>query len=74
MIIKKFREPNTYQVGDAVYAKQFPTVKLKVRRYLQRIYYCRVASNDALKEQVYFENELLTKEELKALNIPNPVS
>lgn len=74
MIIKKFRSPNIYQAGDTVYAKQFPTVKLTVRRYLQRIYYCRVASDNALKEQVYFENELLTKEELKALNIPNSIS
>ncbi len=65
MTFKKFRAANIYEEGDTVFAKKHPTVKLIIRRYLQRIYYCRVASNTDLKEQVYFEGELFSEREQK---------
>lgn len=50
-----------YKEGEKVYSKVNPSVELIVRRYLARIYYCRVASDQSLKEEVYFERELMGK-------------
>ncbi len=50
---------NKYKEGETVVAKVTPDVKLKIRRYLQRIYYCRVEGKPEEKEQVYFERELM---------------
>lgn len=52
---------NKYQVGDLVYAKAFPDVKLTVRRYTRRIYYCTVENHPETKDQVLFEREILDK-------------
>lgn len=49
---------NIYKEGDEVYAKVNPSEKLIVRRYVGRIYYCKVAVDTSLEEQVYFEREL----------------
>lgn len=49
---------NLFAVESFVYAKEHPEVKLFIRRYLDDIYYCKVASNPLEKEQVYFEREL----------------
>jgi hypothetical protein len=50
---------NTYQEGEIVFAKTNPGLKLKIRRYVRRIYYCRVLGAPEQKEQVYFERELM---------------
>lgn len=52
---------NKYKVGDSVYAIAVPDVKLNVRRYTKRIYYCTVANNPEVKDQVLFEREILNK-------------
>lgn len=52
---------NFYKEGEEVYARANPEVKLIVRRYVSRIYYCMVVSDIHIKEQVYFERELKTK-------------
>lgn len=49
---------NFYKKGDEVYARVNPSEKLIVRRYIDRIYYCQVAADTSLQEQVYFEREL----------------
>lgn len=50
-------QENKYKEGTIVYAKANPSLKLKIRRYVHRIYYCRV-QEDPEKELVYFEREL----------------
>lgn len=50
---------NKYMVGDVVLAKADPSVRLVVRRYVDRIYYCLFKDNPERKEVVYFERELI---------------
>lgn len=47
-----------YKEGETVIAKVNPTVKLVVRRYLDRIYYCQLKDSPGRKDLVYFEREL----------------
>ncbi|MCU0443222.1 MAG: hypothetical protein MUE96_12570 [Bacteroidia bacterium] len=50
-----------YVVGELVFAKAQPNEQLRVRRYIDEVYYCtRVLEPDA-KERVYFERELSKK-------------
>lgn len=49
---------NKYKEGDIVFAKENPTRKLIIRRYVDRIYYCKIQEDDSAKELVYFEREL----------------
>ena len=57
--IKKETMENKYKEGDVVCAKETPTLKLVVRRYVDRIYYCKVKDDTTAKELVYFERELI---------------
>jgi len=50
---------NKYKEGEIVYAKIDPTVKLIVRRYAKRIYYCKIQKDLSHKDLVYFERELI---------------
>jgi hypothetical protein len=52
---------NKYPEGSFVYAKVNPSLKLAVRRYIKRIYYCTNLEHPQEKEQVYFERELTDK-------------
>lgn len=49
---------NKYPEGSIVYAKVNPGLKLAVRRYASRIYYCTNLAQPQGKELVYFEREL----------------
>lgn len=49
---------NKYAEGSAVYALVNPDVKLVVRRYVERVYYCTIASDPQHDDLVYFEREL----------------
>ena len=51
---------NKYKEGEEVYAKVNPSLKLIIRRYVDRIYYCKIKINPTLKEPVYFERELMS--------------
>ena len=51
---------NKFKEGDVVCAKENPAKKLIVRRYVDRIYYCKVKDDPNAKEFVYFERELVT--------------
>ncbi len=53
-------ENNIYKVGETVYARIHPSQKLIVRRYVAKIYYCKVLSDPSLRELVYFERELMS--------------
>mgnify|MGYP003394148883 CR=1 FL=1 len=53
---------NKYKEGDVVYANEDPTKKLMIRRYVDRIYYCKVLGDSHAKELVYFERELLNED------------
>ena len=50
---------NKFEEGEVVRAKVNPTLKLVVRRYVDRIYYCTIQQNPTQKELVYFERELI---------------
>ncbi len=50
---------NKYKEGQVVYAKENPLLKLIIRRYVDRIYYCKVQDDPDRKELVYFERELV---------------
>lgn len=49
---------NKYKEGETVVAKVNPELKLIIRRYVDRIYYCKIPGEPERKELVYFEREL----------------
>jgi hypothetical protein len=49
---------NKYEEGKVVHAKVNPALKLVIRRYVDRIYYCKVQDDLTRKELVYFEREI----------------
>jgi hypothetical protein len=51
---------NKYKEGQVVHAKVNPALKLVIRRYIDRIYYCKVQGDPTRKELVYFEMEIET--------------
>lgn len=51
---------NKYKEGQEVFAKVNPTLKLIIRRYVDRIYYCKIKENPTQKELVYFEREIMS--------------
>ena len=62
---------NNYNPGDTVYAKVAPTQKLIIRRYVDRIYYCKIQEDPERKELVYFERELVENPVLIEVNKKN---
>jgi hypothetical protein len=56
--MNRVEKVNKYKVGDIVFTKANADLKLKVRRYLDRIYYCTVVEDPKEEEQVHFEREL----------------
>ena len=59
---------NKYNVGDHVYAKTDPTLELVIRRYIDRVYYCKIGEDPKQKELVYYERELVENQTLAAKN------
>lgn len=53
---------NKFKEGEIVRAKVHPNQNLIVRRYVDRIYYCKIQENPGHKDLVYFERELLPLE------------
>jgi hypothetical protein len=49
---------NRYAIGSTITAKEAPLVKLEIKNYLQRIYYCSIVGNETAKHKAYFEREL----------------
>lgn len=56
---------NKYKEGDLIYAKNDLSLKLIIRRYVDKVYYCKVKEDPARKELVYFERELISPAEIK---------
>ena len=48
-----------YKEGDTVRPKSNPALKLVIRRYVDRIYYCGDPENENGKESAFFEREIL---------------
>lgn len=57
--MRKELPPNTHFAGEIVYAKLNPSLKLMVRRYVDRVYYCTICDQPDKKELVYYERELI---------------
>jgi len=52
---------NIFKPGEIVYEKNNIARKLIVRRYVHRIYYCKLFNDPANKDLVFFERELTTE-------------
>lgn len=50
---------NPFPIGSEVFAKVNPDLKLVIRQYLKRIYYCTVKDNPGQRDLVYYERELI---------------
>lgn len=50
---------NKYKEGEIVYAKECPDIALIIRRYVNRIYYCKMVGDPENDEMVYYERELM---------------
>jgi len=51
---------NIYSEGIFIAAKENPSLKLRIKKYYQRIYYCEVVGHEERKRRVYFERELIS--------------
>lgn len=49
---------NIYKEGTIVFTKSEPKQKLFIRRYVNRIYFCRIADEPDRKELTLFEREI----------------
>ncbi|WP_339875988.1 hypothetical protein [uncultured Algoriphagus sp.] len=56
-------QDNKFNVGDLVYTKQNSDVKMIVRKYYAKIYYCTFADEPMKKELALFERELVNSRE-----------
>lgn len=54
-----YRMDNIYQEGSYITAKNDPSRKLIIKRYIKRIYYCNVVGDPTEKLLVFFERELI---------------
>ena len=58
---------NKFKEGEVVCALVNPKLKLVIRRYVDRIYYCKIQKDITRKELVYFERELIDCKNLKEI-------
>lgn len=47
-----------YKPGTILFAKDHPSIQLRVIKYLQRIYYCERVGNEEVRQLAYFHREL----------------
>jgi hypothetical protein len=59
----KTNSDNIYALGILITAKENPSLKLKILKYYQRVYYCAVIGDEDGKHLVYFERELVQPSE-----------
>lgn len=55
----RIENDNRFPLGTVVYAKENLSLKLVVKSYYQRVYYCTIAEDPSRKELVYFDRELV---------------
>lgn len=53
---------NRYREGDLVSAKENPSRKLVIRRYVGMLYYCKIQGDNTPTELVYFEKDLVSQQ------------
>jgi hypothetical protein len=51
---------NKHQIGEVVFAKVAPKLRLIVAAYKDRIYYCSIENEPKKKHLAYFERELVS--------------
>ena len=56
-----------YKTGEIVYSKDDLTRKLIVRRYVTRMYFCRLADAPEGKDFAFFERELINDAEIEQI-------
>ena len=56
-----------YKTGSCVFAKSIPDEALIIRRYVDKMYYCKLADDTDPTDLVYFEKELMSLQEKKEL-------
>lgn len=56
---------NIYTLGTIITAKAQPEVKLIIRKYYHRTYYCAVMNDLTQKHLEYFEKELIPPGKIK---------
>jgi hypothetical protein len=56
---------NIYQEGSFIKAKVNPEQKLRIERYIKRIYYCSIVDDPGKKFLPYFERELIAPSDEK---------
>ncbi len=61
----KAADNHRFNAGDIVYAKKEPETALTIRRYVDRIYYCKKNGDTDHKELVYFDRELMDSPSLR---------
>lgn len=52
-------EDQHFKIGQTVFTKVAPTVKVLVRKYYANIYYCTFADDPNKKELALFEREII---------------
>lgn len=52
---------NKFKDGQEVYAKVNPSLKLIIRRYVDKIYYCQIKNDLGQRDLAYYERELLSE-------------
>jgi len=50
---------NIYPEGTLITAVTNPSLKLRITKYNQRVYYCAVVGDEEQKQLAYFERELI---------------
>lgn len=48
-----------FKIGELVFAKVDPKVKLRIRKYYSKIYYCTFVDHPERKELALFEREIV---------------
>ena len=56
---REINDDNLYKEGTIVFAKVAPELKLVIRKYRQRIYYCAELEHPDQNDYAYFEKELV---------------
>jgi hypothetical protein len=59
---------NNFNEGDLLYARENPTLELCIRRYVHKIYYCKITSQPGAEELIYFDRAFAEKNPLSAIN------
>ncbi|MGL5892203.1 MAG: hypothetical protein ACRC3B_20080 [Bacteroidia bacterium] len=62
---------NKYAEGEYVHAIDSPHIKLIIRRYLDRIYYCKIVEYPEHDDLVYFERQLEAEPNKKEILKPD---